>query len=100
MKKLSFHNYKNIAALFLAAMFFSCGNELKEIQDFLAEKNLPIGSVSDVRLVHTDSGRVVTKLVAPKMNDFAKNPRSPLCRTPHHQGVCASEVQHGAGFLR
>lgn len=82
MNKLSFHNFKNIAALFLAAMFFSCGNELKEIQDFLAEKNLPIGSVNDVSLIHTDSGRVMTKLLAPKMNDFANRKDHPFTEFP------------------
>jgi LPS export ABC transporter protein LptC len=87
MYKLSFHNFKNIAALFLAAMFFSCGNELKEIQDFLAEKNLPIGTVDDVRLIHTDSGKVMTKLIASKMNDFANRTDHPFTEFPQGLAV-------------
>ena len=50
----------NIAAIIIVAMFFSCGNDIKEVQDFLAEKNLPIGAAKNVHLIHTDSGKVMT----------------------------------------
>jgi LPS export ABC transporter protein LptC len=82
MLKLHFHNLKNIAAIFLAAMFFSCGNELKEVQDFLAEKNLPIGEAKDVYLIHTDSGKVKTKLITPLMDDYSNRKDHPYTEFP------------------
>lgn len=72
----------NIAAILLVAMFFSCGNDLKEIEDFLAEKNLPIGIVKDVYLIHTDSGKIKTKLIAPVMNDFSNRKNHPFFEFP------------------
>ena len=56
-----YHNIKSIATLFLVVMLFSCGNDLKEVQDFLADKNLPVGVAKNVNLIHTDSGSVKTK---------------------------------------
>jgi LPS export ABC transporter protein LptC len=82
MLKLHFHKLKNIAAILLVAMFFSCGNELKEVQDFLAEKNLPIGEAKDVYLIHTDSGKVKTKLITPLMNDYSNRKRHPYTEFP------------------
>lgn len=72
----------NIATIFLVAMFFSCGNEIKEVEDFLAEKNLPIGTAKNVYLVYTDSGLVKTKLIAPVMNDFSNREEHPYTEFP------------------
>lgn len=72
----------NIAAILLVAMFFSCGNELKEVEDFLAERNLPIGVFKNVYLIHTDSGRIKTKLIAPVMNDFSNRKNHPYTEFP------------------
>jgi len=76
------HNIKNIAVIFLAAMFFSCGNDLKEVQDFLADKNLPVGVAKNVNLIHNDSGRVKTKLLTPLLNDFSNRTEHPYQEFP------------------
>ena len=72
----------NIASIILVAMFFSCGNDLKEVQDFLAEKNLPIGIAKNIYSIQTDSGRVTTKLVAPVLNDFSNREEHPYTEFP------------------
>ena len=72
----------NIAAFLLAAMFFSCGNKIQEVEDFLADKNLPIGEVRDVYLVHTDSGKIKTKLISPLMLDFSNRKEHPYSKFP------------------
>src|SRR5210317_562458 len=72
----------NIATMVIVAMFFSCGNDIKEVQDFLAEKNLPIGAATNVYLVHTDSGRVKTILTAPVMHDFSNREDHPYTLFP------------------
>ncbi|WKK66191.1 LPS export ABC transporter periplasmic protein LptC [Lutimonas zeaxanthinifaciens] len=68
--------------MLIVAMFFSCGNDIKEVQDFLAEKNLPIGAARNVYLVHTDSGKVKTILTAPVMHDFSNRESHPYTLFP------------------
>ena len=82
MAKWITNNLINIAAIFMVAMFFSCGNDIKEVQDFLAEKNLPIGAANNVYLVHTDSGVVKTILTAPVMQDFSNREDHPYTLFP------------------
>ena len=80
-KRLSY-NIANIATMLIVAMFFSCGNEMKDVQDFLAEKNLPIGVASNVNLIHTDSGLVRTILISPVMHDFSNRKEHPYTLFP------------------
>ncbi len=82
MFKKNSYRILNIATIIIVAMFFSCGNDLKEVQDFLAEKNLPIGSAKNVHLVHTDSGKVKTILTAPVMHDFSNREDHPYTLFP------------------
>ncbi len=72
----------NIAAILLVAMFFSCGNKIQEVEDFLADKNLPVGEVKNVYLIHTDSGRIKTKLIAPLMLDYFNRKEHPYSKFP------------------
>ncbi len=72
----------NIAAISLVAMFFSCGNKIQEVEDFLADKNLPIGEVKNVHLIHTDSGSIKTKLIAPLMLDYSNRKEHPYSKFP------------------
>ena len=82
LKNNSQYDFINIATIFIVAMFFSCGNELKEVEDFLAEKNLPIGVAKNIHVIHTDSGKVKTKLTAPIMNDFSNRKNHPFTEFP------------------
>lgn len=63
-------------------MLFSCGNNIKEVQDFLADKNLPIATAKNVNLIHTDSGKVKTKLMTPLMHDFSNREAHPYQEFP------------------
>jgi LPS export ABC transporter protein LptC len=76
------HKIINIASFILVAMFFSCGNDLKEVQDFLAEKNLPIGIAKNIYSIQTDSGLVKTKLIAPVLHDFSNRENHPYMEFP------------------
>ncbi len=60
----------------------SCGNNIKEVQDFLADKNLPVGVAKNVNLIHTDSGVVKTKLITPLLHDFANRKIHPYQEFP------------------
>ena len=52
----------NIVTVFTVTMFFSCKNDAKEVRDFLADKNLPIGESYNIDHKHTDSGRIDIKM--------------------------------------
>ncbi|AOW20415.1 LPS export ABC transporter periplasmic protein LptC [Urechidicola croceus] len=79
----SFKNiFKNIAVVLTTAMFFSCGNDIQEVRDFLADKNLPIGVAENVYNIHTDSGKVDLKLAAPLLYDYSNRQRHPYSEFP------------------
>ena len=71
MTKSVVNKIKSIATVLITAMFFSCTNDVKEVRDFLADKNLPIGEAYKINHKHTDSGRVDIKMKAPVMLDFS-----------------------------
>lgn len=76
------HILKSIAALFMVAILFSCKNNAKEVQDFLADQNLPIGITEKVHLVHTDSARVTMKMYSLLMHDFSNRKAHPYFEFP------------------
>ncbi len=74
--------YSNIAIIILIAMFFSCVNSKKEIQDFLADKNLPIAVGKNVFHVYKDSGKITSKLITPLLHDFTNREEHPYNEFP------------------
>lgn len=85
-------NYiKSIAVVFASAMFFSCTNDAKEVRDFLADKNLPIGEAYNINHKHTDSGRVDIKMKAPAMLDFSNRENHPYNEFP--KGIKITSIE-------
>lgn len=82
MFKLTLYIFKKIPAICLLILFSSCGNNIKEVQDFLADKNLPVGIVKNINLIHTDSGHIKTRLIAPLLNDFRNRKAHPYQEFP------------------
>lgn len=82
MTKLIENIFKSIAVIYVTAMLFSCGTDIKEIKDFLADKNLPIGVAENIFNVHTDSGRVDVKFSAPLLHDFTNRKKHPYTEFP------------------
>lgn len=76
------HIINNIAIISLVAMFFSCVNSKKEVQDFLADKNLPIGQAKNITHVHKDSGRITSKTKAAVFLDFSNRKEHPYNEFP------------------
>ena len=68
---------KDIAIVFTIAMSFSCTNDVKEVRDFLADKNLPITEAHIFSHLRTDSGRVDMRMRAPIMKDFGNRTEHP-----------------------
>ena len=73
---------KSIGACLIASMLFSCTNDSKEVRDFLAEKNLPIGVAKNAFHVYKDSGQVTSKLITPQLNDFSNRKAHPYNEFP------------------
>lgn len=73
---------KNIVIALAVTMFFSCKNSTKQVRDFLAEKNMPIGVAKDAYHVYKDSGRITSKLYTPLMHDFRNRKEHPYNEFP------------------
>ncbi len=82
MTKSVINTIKSIAVVFTMAMLFSCTNDVKEVRDFLADKNLPIGEAFNIDHRHTDSGRVNIRMRAPVMLDFDNRRKHPYSEFP------------------
>tara|TARA_R110002050_G_scaffold249661_3_gene387481 strand:+ start:8382 stop:8903 length:522 start_codon:yes stop_codon:yes gene_type:complete len=52
-------------------MFFSCKNNLKDVQKIGISENEPIGVAENINLKYTDSGKIKAILISPKMLDFS-----------------------------
>lgn len=72
----------SIANILLAVLFVSCSNNIKEVKDFLAEKNLPIATAININLIYTDSGIVKTKLKTPLLFDYSNRTDHPYKEFP------------------
>jgi len=74
----------------VAALLFSCTNDIKEVQDFLADKNLPIGVAENINLVYKDSGQVTTKMRSPLLHDYSNRKEHPYSEFP--KGIHITKV--------
>ena len=74
--------FKNIAPLILVAMFFSCNNTLKEVQDLNTATLVPMSIAENINTKYTDSGRLTSILVSPKMLNFT-NREFPYYKFPN-----------------
>jgi LPS export ABC transporter protein LptC len=84
---------KTVISLSLVMSLISCGNDIKEVQDFLADKNLPIGVAKNINLIHTDSGRLKTRLIAPVLNDFSNRKAHPYQEFPEGIQITSFDAQ-------
>jgi len=73
---------KSSVALILATLFFSCTNDIKEVRDYLADKNLPIGISKNIYTVYKDSGMVNTIIRSPLVYDYSNREKHPYSEFP------------------
>lgn len=64
-------------------MLFSCANNTQKARDFLADKNLPVGTSKNAFHIYKDSGRITSKLITPKMLDFSNRKAHPYSEFPN-----------------
>lgn len=71
MKVQSLNKTFYIVIIFMMTMFFSCNDNLKQVQKMGVSENEPIGIAENINLKHTDSGRVTANLLSPKRLDYS-----------------------------
>ncbi|WP_196890952.1 LPS export ABC transporter periplasmic protein LptC [Aureivirga marina] len=85
---------KGIGITFVISMLFSCGNTNKELNDFLANKNLPIRVGEDIHDIHQDSGVVDYKMETPLLYDYQNRKEHPYYEFP--KGITITSYGEGA----
>lgn len=81
--KTFFNNIiSSIAIILMVAMFLSCNNNSKQVQDFLADQNLPIGIAKNINHTYSDSSIVKSKLSAELLLDFSNRKEHPYTEFP------------------
>ena len=91
MTKSVVNKIKSITTVLTLVMLFSCTNDAKEVRDFLADKNLPIGEAHNIVHRHTDSGRVNIKMRAAVMLDFGNRSKHPYSEFP--EGINITTIE-------
>ena len=71
MKIIKKNITKSIAVLVLGAVLFSCNKRLDKLQQSSKLSYLPVSVAENINTKHTDSGRLTSNLVSPKMINYS-----------------------------
>jgi len=71
MPKQNLHIIKNSVIAFAMTLFFTCKNNLKDVNKIGISANEPVGVSDSINVKYTDSGRLSANLISPKMYDFS-----------------------------
>ncbi len=71
MKKSSTYNIITIVTVFSVAMFFSCNNNIKDVQKVGVSENEPVGDAENINFKYTDSGKIQAVVISSKMLDYS-----------------------------
>ena len=82
----------NSVVILMATLFFSCTNDINEVRDFLADKNLPIGVAKNINLVYKEAGLVTTKMKSPLLYDYSNRKKHPYSEFP--KGIYISKISN------
>ncbi|MCG8182750.1 LPS export ABC transporter periplasmic protein LptC [Tenacibaculum piscium] len=82
MKQNITNTCKSIVAILMVTMLFSCVNSKKEVRDFLADKNMPVGMAKNIYHIKKDSGIITSKTKAPIFYDFSNRKEHPYSEFP------------------
>ena len=74
---------KSTAVCLLTVVLFSCSNTSKSTRDFLADKNLPVGTAKNIYHIYKDSGYITSKLISNRMLDFSNRKAHPYNEFPN-----------------
>ena len=60
-----------MVTVFAVTMFFSCKDNFKDVQNIGLLRNKPMTEAENINTKYTDSGRLKSHLISPKMLDFS-----------------------------
>lgn len=63
--------FKGVIAAFAVITLFSCQDDFNKVRNLSLASNDPVGIGENANAIHTDSGKVVANLLAPKFLDFS-----------------------------
>lgn len=70
--KLNFKHIINfMVTVFAVTIFFSCKDNFKDVQNIGLLSNKPVTEAENINTKYTDSGRLKSHLISPKMLDFS-----------------------------
>lgn len=69
--KTRFHTTKSVLVILIASTLFACEGNYRNVKKLSLKDVLPATEGTDVNMVYTDSGKVVTNLLAPKLLDYS-----------------------------
>ncbi len=65
------HMFKSVIVLLCTVTLFACEGNYRNIQQLNLTDGAPIAEGKNINLKYTDSGRVVTNLIAPLLHDYS-----------------------------
>lgn len=87
------------AIFFVAGLSFSCEGNFKDVQKLGFSEFTPSGEADDFNLKYTDSGRITSVLVSPKMLDYA-TARYPFTEFPKGVNVTFYDKNQKKTYVR
>ncbi|MBW2936851.1 LPS export ABC transporter periplasmic protein LptC [Aureisphaera sp. CAU 1614] len=67
----SLYSFKSVVVIFITITLFACEGNYQNVQKLNLKDGMPSSEGVDVNLFYTDSGKVVTNLMAPKLLDYS-----------------------------
>jgi LPS export ABC transporter protein LptC len=96
----SFLNKINYSVMAIAmTLFFSCQNNLKEIQKLTNSEFIPTGIADDILLKYTDSGKIKSILKSPKMLDYS-TVKYPFSEFPKGVDIVLYDDQNQKNYIK
>lgn len=65
------YSLKSVVVIFITITLFACEGNYQNVQKLNLKDGMPSSEGVDVNLFYTDSGKVVTNLMAPKLLDYS-----------------------------
>lgn len=62
---------KSVMVISIAVTLFACEGNYKDIKKFNLKDGLPVAEGVNINMVYTDSGKMVTNLLAPRLLDYS-----------------------------
>jgi len=65
------NRFKSVMAIVFVVTFFACEGNYKNIQKLNLKDEAPVAIGKNINLKYTDSGKVITNLIAPRLLDYS-----------------------------